>query len=313
MHSQAIVFERPGALSLRQLALKPLENSDVLVETLFSGVSTGTEKMLFEGTMPAFTGMAYPLVPGYESVGRVIEAGPESGRTAGDVVFVPGAACFVDAAALFGATADHLVVAGQRSVLITEDLAEDGVALALAATAHHAVMRAGTSIDLIFGHGVLGRLVARIAIALGHQAPQVIEPSPDRRQGEEGYAVLDPASASIRSSCACIIDASGSMQALDDAISRLGKSGHLVLAGFYGRRVEFDFPSAFTREISVSLSSEFKHEDIQAVLGLVASGRLSLKGLVTHHSASTDAPRAYRTAFGDPACLKMVIDWRKAA
>ncbi len=313
MYSQAIVFDRPGSLSLKRLALKARGNADVLVETLFSGVSTGTEKMLFDGTMPAFPGMAYPLVPGYESVGRVIEAGPESGRTAGEMVFVPGAACFTDAAALFGATADHLVVDGSRSVLVPEDLAEDGVVLALAATAHHAVIRAGAPIEMIFGHGVLGRLIARIVVALGQPAPQVVEPSPDRQAGNKDYDVLDPSSAALRSSCECIVDASGSMAALDDAIARLGKKGHLVLAGFYGRRVEFDFPSAFMREITVSLSSEFRNEDTQAVLGLVASGRLSLKGLVTHRSASSDAPRAYRSAFGDPACLKMVIDWRKAA
>ena len=37
-----------------------------------------TEKLLWNGTMPHFPGMGYPLVPGYESVGRVIEAGPKA-------------------------------------------------------------------------------------------------------------------------------------------------------------------------------------------------------------------------------------------
>ena len=43
---------------------------------------------------------------------------------------------------------------------------------------------------------------------------------------------------------------------------------------------------------------------------LAESGQLSLDGLITHRQASSDAPAAYRTAFTDPACLKMILDWR---
>ena len=38
----------------------------------WSGISTGTEKLLWSGRMPPFPGMGYPLVPGYESVGRIV-------------------------------------------------------------------------------------------------------------------------------------------------------------------------------------------------------------------------------------------------
>ncbi|WP_404326071.1 hypothetical protein [Aerophototrophica crusticola] len=43
---------------------------------------------------------------------------------------------------------------------------------------------------------------------------------------------------------------------------------------------------------------------------LVESGRLSLDGLITHRLPAREADAAYRTAFGDPACLKMILDWR---
>jgi 3-hydroxyethyl bacteriochlorophyllide a dehydrogenase len=42
-------------------------------------------------------------------------------------------------------------------------------------------------------------------------------------------------------------------------------------------------------------------------------GRLSLDGLITHRSAASDAGTAYATAFTDPACLKMILDWSAAA
>lgn len=313
MDTTAIVFQEPGSLQVKRLALTSPDRADVVVETLLSGVSTGTEKMLFEGSMPAFPGMGYPLVPGYESVARVVEAGPESGRRIGETVFVPGANCFEGAAGLFGASAARLVLPGKRTVPVSDEFAEDAVLLALAATAHHAVKRCSAPVDLVIGHGVLGRLIARIACALGQNPPRVLETSAERQSGSDGYEVLDPSSDSIQVPCGCIIDASGNQAALDPAIARLRKGGELVLAGFYGSRVSFDFPSAFMREVSLSLSAEFKPEDTRAVLDLVVSGRLLLKGLVSHHATAGDADSAYRTAFGDPACLKMVIDWRTAS
>mgnify|MGYP002648882625 CR=1 FL=1 len=63
---------------------------DAVVAVSWSGISTGTEKLLWTGRMPSFPGMGYPLVPGYESVGTVIETVAGSGLRVGQTVFVPG-------------------------------------------------------------------------------------------------------------------------------------------------------------------------------------------------------------------------------
>ena len=75
MNTMAIVLERPEHISFSRLDLTPPGDDDVVVDIEFSGISTGTEKLLFTGRMPNFPGMGYPLVPGYESVGRVVSAG----------------------------------------------------------------------------------------------------------------------------------------------------------------------------------------------------------------------------------------------
>ena len=46
---------------------------------------------------------------------------------------------------------------------------------------------------------------------------------------------------------------------------------------------------------------------------LIEEGALSLGGLITHTADATDATQAYATAFGDPACLKMILDWKGCA
>ena len=84
----------------------------------------------------------------------------------------------------------------------------------------------------------------------------------------------------------------------------------MVLAGFYSERLSFPFPPAFMREARIRIAAEWQPEDLAAVTAMLAEGRLSLDGLITHSGRPTDVNAAYRTAFTDPACLKMVLDWR---
>lgn len=312
MEALAVLLNAPRDLALAPLALKPAGEADVVVETAWSGISTGTEKLLWSGRMPDFPGMGYPLVPGYESVGRVVEAGSLSGRQEGDFVFVPGANCYMQARGLFGGAASRLVTAGARTVPVAEGLGAEAVLLALAATAHHALAPGRRPLpDLVVGHGVLGRLIARIAVALGG-APTIWETAEARLAGAEFYAVCRPEE-DERRDYALICDASGDAGLLDALVARLARGGAVVLAGFYDRPLSFAFPPAFMREASFHVAAEWRPEDIAAVSALVADGRLSLGGLVTHAEGPERPARAYETAFGDPGCLKMVLDWRQAA
>lgn len=306
MEALAVILEAPEQLALRSLALTPLGDADVLVEIDWSGISSGTEKLLWSGRMPAFPGMGYPLVPGYESVGRVIDAGVEARSRIGEWVFVPGANCYADARGLFGGTARRVILSAARVLPIDESLGRDGILMALAATAHHAIA-GGAMPDLVIGHGILGRLLARIAIACGAPAPTVWETNAERRDGDD-YEVIDPADDERRDYRA-ICDASGAGHILDVAVARLAKGGEINLAGFYDR-LSFAFPPAFMRAARFRISAEFTPDDLAAVKALLASGSLGFDGLISHVRPAAEAVDAYPAAFGDPACLKMVLDWR---
>lgn len=309
MNTVAVVLEQPERVTLQELSLNPAGPADLLVNVSWSGISSGTERLLWSGRMPPFPGMGYPLVPGYETVGRVCQAGGDSGFHEGDLVFVPGANCYRDVRGLFGGSSSRIVTAATRAVHLPEEMAETGILFALAATAHHAIAAPHAGLpDLIIGHGILGRLIARIAIALGG-APIVWETNPLRRSGAEGYRVIDPSDDNT-SGYATICDASGDAGLIDTLVRKLVRRGEIVLAGFYETPVAFTFPPAFMREARFRIAAEWSPEDMLAVKDLVTAGRLSLAGLITHHAAPQDAPDAYGTAFNDPACLKMVLDWR---
>ncbi len=318
MKSSAVILSGARNLRLGEVCLTPPGAGDVVVEVRHSGVSTGTEKLFWTGTMPPFPGMGYPLVPGYEAAGDVVEAGPESGLSVGDHVFVPGANCFLDSEGgpvrgLFGAASRRIVTAGARVTRIDAGLGAEGALLALAATARHAMAGPGCALpDLIVGHGVLGRLLARLTVAAGAPPPTVWETDTTRHTGAQGYEVTLP-DADPRRDYRAIYDASGAANLLDSLIGRIARGGEVVLAGFYTAPISFAFPPAFMKEARLRIAAEWAAEDMTATRDLVESGALSLGGLITHASAAHNATGAYETAFTDAGCLKMILDWKGQA
>lgn len=298
---------------MRPVSLLTPASGDCVVDVEWSGISTGTERLLWTGRMPAFPGLGYPLVPGYESVGRVSVAPEDSKLRSGQRVFVPGSRGFSDVRGLFGGTAQRLVVAADRLLPLDDTLGEEATLLALAATALHAVAAcgAGRAPELIIGHGVLGRLLARTTIALGHPEPLVWETNPRRSAGAIGYRVCDPVD-DPRRDYQCICDVSGDSTLLDTLVERLQPGGRIVLAGFYDQPLSFQFANAFIRELELKVAAEWQPVDLQRVSELVRDGSLSLAGLITHHSDARQAAPAYNIAFSEPDCLKMVLDWRSA-
>jgi len=313
IETEAVIIKDPGKLYLGNVVLREPGPGEVVVETHFSGVSTGTERLFWNGEMPAFPGMGYPLVPGYEAVGEVVDARESNKLNVGDFVFVPGANCYKDVKGLFGASAKQLIVAEEKLIKIDKNLDATGTLFALAATARHAIAGLGNKMpNLIVGHGVLGRLLARLTIAAGGEPPVVWETNPSRISGAEGYEVLNPVEDNKRD-YESIYDASGDPSILDQIIQRLKKNGEIVLAGFYSNPLTFSFPPAFMREAKIRISAEFTKEDVNVTKSLIEAEALSMDNLISDTRLAEASTEAYRVAFEDTNCLKMVIDWRDAA
>ena len=126
-----------------------------------------------------------------------------------------------------------------------------------------------------------------------HAAPKLLKPPDDTLEAASDRAVSGSRRASLgtsprgspeRSRSARLLGADGPFRA--------------TLGGFA------------PREAQIRIAAQWKKPDLQAVAELVAAGSLSLDGLITHTYAVDRAREAYDTAFGDPQCLKMVLDWR---
>ena len=314
MKAKAIVFEAPHSLSVRELELAPMGPRDLEITVAFSGISTGTERLLWEGTMPPFPGLSYPLVPGYETVGTIAKMGAEvTGWTVGDSVFLPGSYAFQGVQNIFGGSGERLVVPHERAVKLDPAWGAKGVLLALAATAHHVFTVGRDNLplaypDLIIGHGIMGRLLARMVIAAGKPAPVVWETQTIRQKGALGYEVIHP-DQDMRKDYRCICDVSGDSGILNRVIPKMAAGGEVVLAGFYKQDLSFAYAPAFMREASIRVAAQWKKHDLDAVVAMFHDGSLPLEGLITHTEKAAHAQRAYEIAFGDPECLKMIVEW----
>jgi 3-hydroxyethyl bacteriochlorophyllide a dehydrogenase len=234
----------------------------------------------------------------------------------GDLVFLPGSYAFQGVQNIFGGSGSRLVVPHERAVKLAPELGVQGVLLALAATAHHVftVGREGLPLaypDLIIGHGIMGRLLARMVVAAGKPAPVVWETQAVRQSGALGYGVIHP-DEDARKDYRCICDVSGDSGILNRVIPKMAPGGEVVLAGFYKQDLSFSYAMAFMREASIRVAAQWRKHDLDAVVAMFHDGSLPLEGLITHTEIPQRAQLAYEVAFGDPHCLKMVIDWRQA-
>ena len=314
MITKAVVMSEPGSLSIQPVDLKSPSKEDVVIDINYSGISTGTEKLFYNGKMPQFPGMGYPLVPGYESTGEVVQAPKDSNLKIGDMVFVPGADCYSGSVkSLFGGAAQMIISSPNRLIKIDPNMGCNGALFALAATARHAIAGFGNKMpDVIVGHGVLGRLLARLVMLAGEKPPIVWEKNILRHSGATDYEVVLP-EYDERSDYDCIFDVSGDSEILDSLIGRVRKGGEVVLAGFYPDRIGFGFAQAFLKEVSLRVSAEFTPEDVATTKLLIEDGSLSFDGLISDVYSAKNANKAYNIAFNNAECLKMVLDWRNAA
>jgi threonine dehydrogenase-like Zn-dependent dehydrogenase len=96
MESRALWIPSKGQAELRADEAAEPEANEIRVKAIASGISTGTEMVLYHGLGPAGQEMtpstcegswALPVKYGYQSVGRAIDAGAESGYEEGELVF----------------------------------------------------------------------------------------------------------------------------------------------------------------------------------------------------------------------------------
>lgn len=312
--TQAVVITKPGEVALQRVTLRPLGSDDVVVQTVYTSISAGTERMLLAGQMP-HPMLTLPVIPGYETVGRIVEMGRNVPSDWFDQwVYVGGAQCYEGINAAWGGQSAHISVPVQRVIPLDGVESRQGVLLALAATALHGIdvlnPNPGSRL-LVLGQGPVGQLAARLA-----RSRDVWVTVADRNANRLACASADQVvhvdtevlTEVIREPVTAIIEATGSMEALTKALPLLAVGGTILLLGYY-QNLQLPYMPLFLKEARLLTAKEWAPGDLLRCRDLIATGSLDVSAMLTHSLPISQVATAYEVALNDVGCLKLTLDW----
>lgn len=323
--AKVVTFTGPREVEIREEQVGDPNAGTVLIKTLYSGISAGTEMNVYRGNAPQWrehrdetSGLfrptdtpdfTYPLAYGYAAVGRVEQVGQHvDGIGAGDLVFSP-----TPHRSLTLTPAENVVKLTQ----VQEPV--HGVLNANLNTALNGVLDAHPSfgdVVVVSGLGVIGLLVLQILKRCGVELLIGVDRIERRRSLASQFGadlVLDPdvgVAEAVREATGnrgadIVVEVSGASSALQEAIRTAGREGRVIALSWYGGTFE-----------NLRLSDEFHHNRIQVISSQVGAvnprlgplwsksrrqelvdrllGELTLAPLFTHTFNVERAADAYR-------------------
>jgi 2-desacetyl-2-hydroxyethyl bacteriochlorophyllide A dehydrogenase len=336
---KSLYFEGPGRVEIRESSISGPNSGEVVVKTIFSAISAGTESLVYRGEWPQDLrvdesisglqcGFSYPLKYGYAAVGRIIQIGENvSPEYLGKTVF-----SFNPHETVFLSKANDLL-------LIPEILSpEDACFIPTMETAVSLVMDGAPilgEVVTIFGQGVVGLLTTAILAGMRTAKIVTFDKYTLRRKASLGFG----ADLSIDSTADFGVDhfegffqnsisddhrsdltyeLSGRPEVLNQAIMITGFNGRIVLGSFYGsKKADIQLGSWFHRSriklISSQVSSIAPHwtgrwtKSRRLGLALKLIEEIAPENLITHRINFADADKAYRIINERPEEVLQVI------
>lgn len=267
---RAFWIRSPGEGEIREVEVPPPGEGEVMVRTLYSGVSRGTESLVFRGGVPVSQYRAMrapfqegdfpgPVKYGYLNVG-VVEEGP--GELRGRTVFC-----------LYPHQTRYVVPAAAVTPLPPETPPERAVLAGTVETAVNALWDAAPLVGdriAVIGAGMVGCCAARLLAAFPGVRLQLVDVNPERAAVADALGVPFAAPADAEGECDIVIHASATEEGLSRALELLAPEGTVIELSWYGdRRVSLPLGENFhSRRLTVRSSQ----------VGMVSPARRSRYG-----------------------------------
>lgn len=310
--AQALWLPAAGHAEMRAEALPMAAPGEVTIRMLYSGISRGTEALVFAGHVPESErdrmrgphmggDFAFPVKYGYSAVGEI-----EDGPRAGQKIFC------------LHPHQDRLVVADGAAMALPEDLPPGRAVLAAnMETALNIVWDAailpGDRV-CVFGAGVVGALVSHIAAGIPGTEVVLVDIDPSRQTLADAVGLEFCDAARLQGTFDVLINASASEAALSQCIDHAGMEARIVEASWYGDRpVTLPLGGAFHAKRLSLIASQVGtlppgrrarwdySRRLAKALELLRDDRLD--ALISGETAFGDLPKAYGAILADPATL----------
>lgn len=335
---KAIVYDAPGAFELRDVPTPVPGEGDVLVRVIVAGVC-GTDLHLHDGEF----GPSYPLTPGHEVAGEVVQRGAGvTGLAVGDLVaFDNTAACghcgecrrakpeycemiLAQGVNAPGGFAEFVIVSADRCFVVNDLDPEVAVFAEPTACVVHGLDKLelvpGARV-LLVGAGPTGLVLTQLLRASG--AGELVVAAPSRHKldlalqfGADRVLQIERDAPGLGSDVVraiagdgfdYVIDATGAVSVLDHAIGLLRAGGTVFVYGMAAESAMWSVSpyDIFRRELTIkgSFAQQFAFD--RALLAL-RGGRVTTTGMITHRF-SLDQYAAALDAVASSDAIKVVI------
>ena len=318
IRGERVVFEGVEDAICRSFIDVGAGRGEVLVESIFTAVSPGTEKAYYLD-LPDFH-QERPFIPGYSGCGRVKTAAGGDGYLKRGQVVAGGLK-----------HSSWNIVSGDLLAVVPDGVsprAASFVSLGVIARCglRPAEIKRGETVAVV-GQGIIGQLVDQMVRRAG--AARVIAVARTRRKEaisresgvDEFIALSEDRSQLEKSAPDRVIDVSGTLSGFEEAL-RMVKPGGMVV--MLGSMPGFAHESSWG-ELLVSRRLEVRGANIRnleaegfnfqgeaaAFLSDLASARIKVDHLITHELQPQEAPAFYRKmAAAARSAVGVVIEWR---
>lgn len=316
MRAEAITFDKPGVVSVREVEIPSPTRGEILVRTTFSGVSPGTELRSLAGQQVGTK--EWPFIPGYSLAGTVAEVGDGVEVPLGARVFAAGTER-ASIALLWGGHVGYALVSEQQVHVADPqaDLAELSL-VHLLAIAHHGVRMAATTPGervAVIGLGPIGQLSARLFAPRGAEV-RAFDLRENRVEIARAAGIRAYAGGAEPDWADVVVDATGSPSAFSATVSvgrakawsEPGTNGiRILIQGSYPADLVIPYDDLFSKQASVLFPRSADRSDIRSVIELLGERKLSMIGLC-EPAVVTDAVEVYRS-LAEGARLSAVFRW----
>jgi len=331
MKTTAVVFEAADQVSVRDVDIADPGPRDVVVDTITSWISPGTELSFLRGdrvygdtSAGPGTPYSFPRVAGYQKIGRVV-AGGDHARA-----FKVGQTVFTTIGRVQGMFDEW---GGQlaRSVCPPEEVfaLPEGVdpepfsGAVLTQVGYNAGSR-GTikrgELALVLGDGLVGLwtaqtlqlrgarvwLVGRHEDRLARFAQRPGDRTIKLDRGQPLEVLVDQ----LKEPITILVETIGSLRVLEMLSKHMQRDGHLVCTAFYGLDDAIHVPLIRHKELSVHTPAGWTRQRLEQTIELLAECKLDAASMISHRLPVCDAPRAYRLlANRDDNALGVLLQW----
>ncbi len=329
MKARAVVFPKANAFEVRELELEEPKETDVVLKTLVSAISPGTERWVLRGK---HIGTVFPCSPGYQRISVVEECGSEvKGLAPGDIVY--GAACRWkgEVRSMWGAHIERAVADWRNFTFLSfswlsrlelETLAFGIVAGVATRGIRFLEVREGHSV-LIIGAGFIGLCAAQLAVYIG-ASPLLVEIDERRRQfaASLGLKSVSPEDVKMeeaikdfaKSGVDMLYDTAGNAAVTDRLVAFVRPQGKILLQAQYfdKEKCALDLDQIKIRELTVKTTCGVRKDDLQETFSYIRRRILNIPAMITHRFDSEEVLKGFQVLHtNQPFNLGIVFRWDK--